>query len=438
MSHTKLPRVCGLTVALALGLAGTASAADQTFKVPCAGPNTGPTATAGPQGLINRINQANTAPAGTKTTIMLTSGCAYVYRKADNTDGSDGDNALPIIRSQIVITSEGSDENNALIERSQAASTPRFRLFDVASNGNLTLDDITVAGGATADGGQGANAPDGGGILNKGALTLRDAVVTQNRTGNGGTGSSGATGGSGGNGGSGGGVANRGLTQILEHSTLSGNATGDGGQGGSGATGGQGGNGGDGAGLVNQGGGVLVRDDTSLTGNETGAGGMGGSGVATGGNGGNGGNGGGVATLAGGGVQLQGGNTAVDENVTGNGGSGGSGGVSGSSGNAGDGGGLFVSGTTGSGSSTRHSTVSADGTHVDDNTTGTPNGNGGGLAVEKGGAVSWHNGAFTYNHASGTGGAVYRDASSTATFSGTQFAGNTPNNCTPAGAGCPA
>ena len=39
----------------------------------------------------------------------------------------------------------------------------------------------------------------------------------------------------------------------------------------------------------------------------------------------------------------------------------------------------------------------------------------------------------------GTGGAVYDDyPTSTVTVSGTKFADNTPNNCTPSGGGCPA
>src|SRR4051794_38294287 len=151
MRHATLPRACGMAAALALGLAATASAADQTIKVPCSGP----TATSGATGLRNAVNAAN-ANAPSKTTIKLDSGCAYVFNAPGSTDGADGANGLPIVSSTIIVTGDSGGREPALLERS-AKSAQAFRLFDVATNGNLTLKVIEVAGGRTANGADGTS-----------------------------------------------------------------------------------------------------------------------------------------------------------------------------------------------------------------------------------------------------------------------------------------
>src|SRR3954447_4783286 len=110
MLHATLPRACGLAVALALGLAGIASAADLTIKVPCAGPNTTPP-TSGASGLRTAINRANANAPG-KTTIKLDSGCAYVFNNFDNSD-ADGPNALPVVASTITIVGDTSGREPA-------------------------------------------------------------------------------------------------------------------------------------------------------------------------------------------------------------------------------------------------------------------------------------------------------------------------------------
>src|SRR4051794_38797714 len=115
------------------------------------------------------------------------------------------------------------------------------RVFDVAPGRTVTIEKVAITGGKTPDGTDGSDeiiiganggsatgidgdpgAP-GGGVLNRGALTLRNASVTQNVTGEGGDGGDGFAasgganqiggGGSGGNagaGGPGGGVFNSG------------------------------------------------------------------------------------------------------------------------------------------------------------------------------------------------------------------------------------
>ena len=132
----------------------------------------------------------------------------------------------------------------------------------------------------------------GGGILNKGSLTLEHSLVTENMSGIGASGLNSApqtSGGSGSEGGSGGGIYSTGSLSIYT-STISKNVTGGGGNGGpggegevpapghypNGLDGGAGGPAGDGGGIFNTG--SLYIEDSTITENATGRGGNGGSG----------------------------------------------------------------------------------------------------------------------------------------------------------------
>lgn len=79
---------------------------------------------------------------------------------------------LPIITSDIVING-----NEATIERSSAEGTPEFRIFHVGGTANLTLNNLIIRGGNSADG-------CGGAILNiDGVLTINNSAITGNRSG---------------------------------------------------------------------------------------------------------------------------------------------------------------------------------------------------------------------------------------------------------------
>src|SRR5205085_3747946 len=72
------------------------------------------------------------------------------------------------------------------------------RVLEILSGGSAFLSGVTVRGGRTANGTDAASAgqyggysADGGGILNRGQLTLEDVLLTANSTGNGGRGASG-------------------------------------------------------------------------------------------------------------------------------------------------------------------------------------------------------------------------------------------------------
>lgn len=248
------------------------------------------------------------------------------------------------------------------------------RVLDVLAGGSLTLQDVTITGGATPRGsdgfGTGTNAGgqivgdpgdpggDGGGIRSAGALTLRRVTVTQNTTGGGGNGGAAsagdnneAFGGQGGRGGNGGGVAAVGGTLTIDGATISQNATGSGGVGGSGvggmdtnntnnsgfAGGGGGGDGGAGGGVWVAGTVTAAIDDATIAQDTTGHGGLGSAGhggagksVTTGGYqgesgyggaGGSGGSGGGLAVMGTAVVRT----SLIRDNATGAGAAGGTG-----------------------------------------------------------------------------------------------------------------
>lgn len=241
------------------------------------------------------------------------------------------------------------------------------RVLDVASGHTVALSNLTIAGGETGPGTNGAlvigstggngNPPggggvgigtnggaagNGGGIRNAGTLTVTGCAISNNRTGNGGFGGPGigglggngtvnsaggaggtGIGGIGGTGGSGGGIFNSGALTIRS-STISGNETGDGGAAG--------------PGIGNPGG----------TGAGSGAGGAGGTAIA-----GIAGSGGAGGAIAGNGTLDVAGST-LSENTTGEGGNGsvaigGTAGTGGATSGAGGVGGTAIGGVGGTG-----------------------------------------------------------------------------------------
>ncbi|GAA5186714.1 hypothetical protein GCM10023322_33570 [Rugosimonospora acidiphila] len=128
--------------------------------------------------LIEAIVRAN---ASGGANLRLTERCTYTLTAAQGSDG------LPIVTQPITIDGQG-----ATIVR--AANAANFRILNVGVGGDLTLKDLTVAGGFAPD------SPGGGGILvqSGGQATLRNAAVVDNRS---------AT--------VGGGIANYGITTIL-------------------------------------------------------------------------------------------------------------------------------------------------------------------------------------------------------------------------------
>ena len=194
----------GVVVATAAswGLAASAAAAED------------PTCSA--QWLRNQVTAAN--GAGGPVTITLAAGCEYVFDKAIRGKGN-GRNATNLITGELRINGNG-----ATLRR--AADAPRFRLLEVARGARLSLFDLTITGGHTADGvGPGGPGLAGGGVYSAGSLTLVDVTVRGNTTGNGADQDGAADGGAGG---PGGGVASTGNV-FVTGGAVTGNTTGRGG-----------------------------------------------------------------------------------------------------------------------------------------------------------------------------------------------------------------
>lgn len=106
-------------------------------------------------------------------------------------------NGLPLITSAITIEGAG-----FTIARDGGA--PQFRILNVETSGNLTLNNTTITGGSLPNGGH------GGGIANNGTLTLTNSTISGNSTMSHG----------------GGGIhSGYGSTLTLSNSTISGNST---------------------------------------------------------------------------------------------------------------------------------------------------------------------------------------------------------------------
>ena len=158
--------------------------------------------------LIDAVTAANNdAPAGGCTagsgadTLVLPAGSTHTLTAVNNYSYSYDSTGLPRVTSAITIAGNGST-----ITRDPGA--PQFRILEVAENGHLTLQEITVSGGANT-----SLYGRGGGLQNSGILTLTNSTVSGNSTGQYGNG---------------GGVSNTG-TLTLTNSTVSGNSASSGG-----------------------------------------------------------------------------------------------------------------------------------------------------------------------------------------------------------------
>jgi CSLREA domain-containing protein len=193
------------------------------------------------------------------------------------------------------LTITGPGANVLAVERSSAALTPDFRIFNLISGKTVTISGMTITNGnvvgANGPAGLAGNPENGGGIFNDGTLTLLNVILSNNhaRGGNGGN----TTAALGANGGPahGGGIFSSG-TLTLTNTTVSGN-TAIGGNGGTTDGAFANGNGGEGfgAGVYNNGTLPATIENSTISGNTAtggtpGTGGTGGAGVAGSGSGG--------------------------------------------------------------------------------------------------------------------------------------------------------
>jgi hypothetical protein len=128
----------------------------------------------GPQGLVKAIDKANPGDV-----LSLAQGCVYTLTSRDNHDDHLGDNGLPVVKIKLTINGNG-----ATITRQLTPPVPRFRIFQVAPGGDLTVNDVKIEHGFADDGGD--TSPDrfrkgrGGGIYNLGTLKVINSTFSQN------------------------------------------------------------------------------------------------------------------------------------------------------------------------------------------------------------------------------------------------------------------
>ncbi|TVR70010.1 MAG: hypothetical protein EA415_13535, partial [Sphaerobacteraceae bacterium] len=114
------------------------------------------------QALITAIEDANSS-SGSATVELASSGDYELT--AEYTGDSSSGNGLPAITSQIIIQGNG-----ATIRR--VSDDDNFRIFEIAPDGSLHIEALTVSGGQTQS--------NGGGFYNRGHLTLAASGVINN------------------------------------------------------------------------------------------------------------------------------------------------------------------------------------------------------------------------------------------------------------------
>jgi hypothetical protein len=132
--------------------------------------------TASASDLIADINAANKAGGANTIVLTLPISSPYVLGTVDNT--TDGPTGTPVISKKDSLTIVG---NGDTIERSTVSGTLGFRLFDVASGGSLTLENVTLQNGEAQGAKATGSSAEGGAIYNQGTLVL-SAVTVQSNT----------------------------------------------------------------------------------------------------------------------------------------------------------------------------------------------------------------------------------------------------------------
>jgi hypothetical protein len=134
---------------------------------------------AGVSDLIADITAANTSGGANTITLTAPTTSPYTLTAQNNSSYAGGANGLPVIAANDNLTIVG---NGDTIQRT-ARESPKtvFRLFDVAPNASLTLQNLSLRGGmASWNTVEGSS---GGAIYNLGTLTLSKVTVWQEQAG---------------------------------------------------------------------------------------------------------------------------------------------------------------------------------------------------------------------------------------------------------------
>ncbi|MEX1019251.1 MAG: choice-of-anchor Q domain-containing protein [Litorilinea sp.] len=183
-------RLAGLGIALAMLIVGgvwqaqPAAAQSGEIDVTTTAPEIN---TDGACSLAEAVENANTgaalhtdcAPGGiSDTTIRLAAGEVYSFTTPHN--NTLGNNALPVITSEITLAGNG-----ATLTRATPAADP-MRFLYINISGTLTLQNVTLTQSDPTIGGTVVLFADGGAIYNVGTLHIHDSTLHHNNAANGG------------------------------------------------------------------------------------------------------------------------------------------------------------------------------------------------------------------------------------------------------------
>ncbi len=184
--------------------------------------------------LREAITNANADNQSGSTDCPAGSGADVITFDADYTITLVG-SQLPVITTEITINGNGID--NTIIQANANPSIATYRLFEVSSTGNLTLDNLTVANGR-CNGSCATDLTNGGALYNTGVVSITNSQFETNIASNAGgsiyTGAPGSSltidnstflGDTAFPSGAGGAIASEGSTVTIRNSTFSKNAT---------------------------------------------------------------------------------------------------------------------------------------------------------------------------------------------------------------------
>jgi hypothetical protein len=124
--------------------------------------------------LVAAINAANQSAEA--DTIALVAGRTFTLTEVNNsTNGATGLPTIAANGGKLTIVG-----NSDIIERSTAAGTPAFRLFDVAAGASLTVENVTLQGGLAGPAFGSGSSAQGGALRSNGSLILIGVTVQNN------------------------------------------------------------------------------------------------------------------------------------------------------------------------------------------------------------------------------------------------------------------
>jgi len=118
------------------------------------------------------IARSNLQPA--REDVIELDASTFVFDRQDNGDDLNGFTATPVIVGNLTIRGQGVSQTT--LARSDALDTPLFRLLHIGPSGRVTLEGLTLRGGAVSP----VFFNRGGGVFNQGDLLLQDAELTEN------------------------------------------------------------------------------------------------------------------------------------------------------------------------------------------------------------------------------------------------------------------